>query len=111
MGLHTGEPLISSTGYIGMDIHRAARIGDAGHGGQILLSQTTRELVIQDLPQGMTIRDLGEHRPRNIRIHYQLVIRIASRFCAHRPNSPVPNFPRGEAPFRLRFMWMTRLVL
>ena len=45
MGLHTGEPLISSTGYVGMDVHRAARIGDAGHGGQVLLSQTTRELV------------------------------------------------------------------
>ncbi|HEU0293829.1 MAG TPA: adenylate/guanylate cyclase domain-containing protein [Anaerolineales bacterium] len=42
MGLHTGEPLIASTGYVGMDVHRAARIGDAGHGGQILLSQTTR---------------------------------------------------------------------
>jgi class 3 adenylate cyclase len=53
MGLHTGEPLVTSTGYVGMDVHRAARIGDAGHGGQILLSQTTRDLVIQDLPQGM----------------------------------------------------------
>src|SRR6266511_3816427 len=40
MGLHTGEPLISSTGYVGMDVHRASRIGDAGHGGQVLLSQT-----------------------------------------------------------------------
>ncbi|HSL29217.1 MAG TPA: BTAD domain-containing putative transcriptional regulator, partial [Anaerolineales bacterium] len=44
MGLHTGEPLIASTGYVGMDVHRAARIGDAGHGGQVLLSQTTRDL-------------------------------------------------------------------
>src|SRR5215216_5196218 len=60
MGLHTGEPLIASTGYVGMDVHRAARIGDAGHGGQILLSQTTRELVVQELPRGLTIRDLGE---------------------------------------------------
>src|SRR6185436_9376260 len=62
MGLHTGEPLIAATGYVGMDVHRAARIGDASHGGQVLLSQTTRELVINGLPNGVTIRDLGEHR-------------------------------------------------
>ncbi len=52
MGLHSGEPLIASTGYVGMDVHRAARIGDAAHGGQVLLSHTTRELVMHDLPQG-----------------------------------------------------------
>ncbi len=51
MGLHTGEPLIASTGYVGMDVHRAARIGDAAHGGQVLISQTTRELVVRDLPR------------------------------------------------------------
>ena len=66
MGLHTGEPLIASTGYVGMDVHRAARIGDAGHGGQVLLSQTTRELVIQDLPNGVIIRDLGEYRLKDM---------------------------------------------
>jgi WD40 repeat protein/DNA-binding SARP family transcriptional activator len=77
MGLHTGEPLISSTGYVGMDVHRAARLGDAGHGGQILLSQTTRELIIQDLPEGMAIRDLGEHRLKDMKYPtpiYQLVV-------------------------------------
>src|SRR6266498_1091731 len=77
MGLHTGEPLISSTGYVGMDVHRASRIGDAGHGGQVLLSQTTRELVVHDLPQGITVRDLGEHRLKDMKYPtpiYQLVI-------------------------------------
>ncbi len=77
MGLHTGEPLIASTGYIGMDVQRAARIGEAGHGGQVLLSQTTYDLVIRDMPQGMNIRDLGEHRLKDLKYPlpiYQLVI-------------------------------------
>jgi WD40 repeat protein/class 3 adenylate cyclase len=77
MGLHTGEPLIASTEYVGMDVHRAARIGDAAHGGQVLLSHTTRELVINDLPHGLTIRDLGEHRLKDLKFPtpiYQLVM-------------------------------------
>jgi len=77
MGLHTGEPLIASTGYVGMDVHRAARIGDAAHGGQVLLSQTTRELVMHDLPKGLTIRDLGEHRLKDLKFPtpiFQLII-------------------------------------
>ncbi|MDQ2690526.1 MAG: hypothetical protein M3Y68_00680, partial [Chloroflexota bacterium] len=76
MGLHTGEPLIASTGYVGMDVHRAARIGDAGHGGQVLLSQTTRDLVVHDLPEGISLRDLGEHRLKDMKYPapiYQLV--------------------------------------
>ena len=77
MGLHTGEPLIAATGYIGMDVHRAARIGDAGHGGQVLLSQTTRELVQHELPSDVTIRDLGEFRLKDLKFPtplFQLVI-------------------------------------
>src|SRR5437773_679392 len=49
MGLHTGEPRLAATGYVGLDVHRAARICAAGHGGQVLLSQTTRALVGSDL--------------------------------------------------------------
>ena len=45
MGLHTGEPMITDEGYVGIDVHRAARIAAAGHGGQVLLSQSTRDLV------------------------------------------------------------------
>src|SRR5262249_24562260 len=58
-------------------VHRAARIGAAGHGGQVLLSSTTKELAEEDLPPGVTIRDLGERRLKDIdqRQHvYQLVI-------------------------------------
>jgi predicted ATPase/class 3 adenylate cyclase/DNA-binding CsgD family transcriptional regulator len=77
MGMHTGEPELASEGYVGLDVHRAARIMSAAHGGQMLLSQTTRELVEQDLPAGVSLRDLGEHRLKDLQrpSHlYQLVI-------------------------------------
>src|SRR5439155_5467372 len=57
MGLHTGEPLLTEQGYVGIDVHRAARIAAAGHGRQILVSQSTRDLVGPD-----GLRDLGRHR-------------------------------------------------
>src|SRR4029453_11982479 len=61
MGLHTGEPTVTEEGYIGIDVHRAARIAAAGHGGQILLSQATRDLVGAD-----RLRDLGMHRLKDL---------------------------------------------
>lgn len=66
MGLHTGEPLSAETGYVGMDVHRAARICAAGYGGQILLSRTTRELLEDDLPQDTALQDLGHHRLKDL---------------------------------------------
>src|SRR5260221_130231 len=66
IGLHTGEPMLTADGYIGMDVHHAARIMSAGHGGQILLSPTTRQLVEQHLPAGTYLQDLGEHRLKDL---------------------------------------------
>lgn len=66
MGLHTGEPLSAETGYVGIDVHRAARICETAHGGQILISAATRELIEDDLPEGISLRDLGEHRLRDL---------------------------------------------
>ena len=66
MGIHTGEPLRTDEGYVGMDIHRGARIAASGHGGQVLISQTARELVQDDLPEEFVLRDLGEHRLRDL---------------------------------------------
>jgi len=66
MGLHTGEPLSTETGYVGMDVHKAARICAVAHGGQILLSQTTCNLVQDELREGMSLRDLGEHRLKDL---------------------------------------------
>ncbi len=61
MGLHTGEPLVTAEGYVGIDVHRAARIAAAGHGGQILISQSTRELLPADC-----LRELGQHRLKDL---------------------------------------------
>ena len=60
VGLHTGTPLLSDEGYVGVDVHRAARIAASGHGGQVLVSQETASLVDGDL------RDLGEHRFKDL---------------------------------------------
>ena len=60
MGLHTGEPSVGDEGYLGLDVVRAARISAAGHGGQILLSETTRALLGNALPEGVTVHDHGE---------------------------------------------------
>jgi ABC-type transport system substrate-binding protein/class 3 adenylate cyclase len=77
MGLHTGEGTLSHGHYVGLDVHRAARIAAAGHGGQVLLSQATRDQVAKELVVGAGLRDLGKHRlkdlPRREEI-YQLLL-------------------------------------
>ncbi|MEN3340840.1 MAG: hypothetical protein V7644_244 [Actinomycetota bacterium] len=60
IGLHTGEAQVTDEGYVGLDVHRAARIAAAGHGGQVLLSRPTRELVDAE------VRDLGRHRLKDL---------------------------------------------
>ncbi len=90
MGIHTGEPFqvgANKTGVnpnletpdvkahpylVGMDVHRAARIAAAGYGGQVLLSQTTRDLVYMDLPKGTSLRDLGSYKLKDIRFPQQI---------------------------------------
>jgi predicted ATPase/class 3 adenylate cyclase/tetratricopeptide (TPR) repeat protein len=67
MGLHTGEPVSEADGYVGLDLHRAARICSAGHGGQILVSDAVSGLLAHDLPPGITLRDLGTHRLKDLK--------------------------------------------
>ena len=67
MGLHSGELEVTADGVVGYAINRTARIAAAGHGGQVLLSDTTRALVAGDLPPGVSLRDLGEHRLKDLR--------------------------------------------
>jgi predicted ATPase/class 3 adenylate cyclase len=77
IGLHTGEPSLGPEGYVGLDVARGARMMSAGHGGQILLSQTTRDLVEQHLPDDVSLQDLGAHRLKDLqhKSHlFQLVI-------------------------------------
>jgi class 3 adenylate cyclase len=66
MSLHTGEPVVGEAGYVGIDVHRAARICAAGHGGQVLLSATTAALVSGALPDGVSKRDLGDVRLKDM---------------------------------------------
>ena len=62
MGVHTGEPRLIDGRYVGLDVHRAARVMASGHGGQVVLSQTTRDL----LDNRFSLRDLGEHRLKDL---------------------------------------------
>lgn len=62
MGIHTGEPSLVEEGFIGLPVHRGARLCAAGHGGQILLSSTTRDIAEDHLPPGIGLVDLGERR-------------------------------------------------
>ena len=66
MGLHTGEGRLGGDSYVGIDVHRAARIAAAGHGGQVLLSDATRTLVDPGLPNGLGVRNLAEHRLKDL---------------------------------------------
>jgi predicted ATPase/class 3 adenylate cyclase/DNA-binding CsgD family transcriptional regulator len=103
IGVHTGEPQLSAGDYVGLDVHHAARIMSAGHGGQVLLSQTTRELVKYDLQEGVSLLDLGEHQLKDLQHPdhlYQLNIAgLPSDFPplktldSHPHNLPVPPTP------------------
>ena len=77
MGIHTGEANLTGRDYIGMDVNRAARVTDAAHGGQVLLSEATHALVKDHLPPELRLRDLGTHRLKDLpgqQRLYQLVI-------------------------------------
>jgi class 3 adenylate cyclase len=80
IGVHTGEPTVSSEGYVGLDVHRAARIGDAANGGQVLVSESTRSLVGEEI----ALRDLGEYRlvgiDRPERLYQVVAAGLASEF-------------------------------
>jgi len=66
MGVHTGSPVVHDGGYVGMDVHRAARIAGAAHGGQLVVSAATLELARSHLPAEARVRDLGSHRMRDL---------------------------------------------
>ncbi len=97
MGLHTGAPLRTAEGYVGMDVHRAARIAAAGHGGQILISSTTAALIAgssEDLP----LTDLGEHRLKDLAAPERLYQLGAEEHPALKTISP-SNLPEPAGPF------------
>ncbi len=102
MGLHSGEPARHEDGYIGLDVHRAARIAAAAHGGQVVLSEATRHLAEPRLPAGVSVRDLGWHRLKDIeapeRICQLVVAGLPDRFpplksLGAQTSLPVPPTP------------------
>jgi class 3 adenylate cyclase len=104
MGLHTGEPTLSSEGYTGLDVHLAASIMSAGRGGQVLLSHTTRDLVEQTLPQGVSLLDLGTHRLKDLQQPGQLYQLVIAGLPADFPplktlDSSPNNLPLQPTPF------------
>jgi predicted ATPase/class 3 adenylate cyclase len=98
IGLHTGEASLAgeaSDNYVGLDVHRAARIAAAGHGGQVLLSNATRVLTEMSLPEGVTIRDLGERRLKDLtrpeHIHQLVIEGLPADFPPLKTLDATPN--------------------
>jgi class 3 adenylate cyclase len=89
IGLHRGEPEIGDEGYVGMDVHQAARLGTAGHGGQILVSASARDAIADDLPDGARLLDLGTHELRGIPGRHEILQLV------------VPDLTPGFPPLRL----------
>jgi predicted ATPase len=92
IGVHTGTPLLTEEGYVGIDVHRAARIAAAGHGGQVLVSRSTAALV-----EGADLRSLGEHRLKDLAVAEHLYQLGDEEFAPlnslYRTNLPVPATP------------------
>jgi predicted ATPase/class 3 adenylate cyclase len=102
MGLHTGEPTPTADGYVGLDMHRTARVAAAAHGAQVLLSQTTRDLLPESL-DGITFRDLGEHRLKDLsgpqRLHQLCIEGLAADFPPLRTiEGRATNLPAQPTP-------------
>ncbi|HJP65145.1 MAG TPA: adenylate/guanylate cyclase domain-containing protein, partial [Actinomycetota bacterium] len=95
MGLHTGRAVLVGDEYMGLDIHLAARIAAAGHGGQVLVSEATKSLVEPALPAGVRMRDLGRHRLKDIeqpvRLWDLVIEGLVSDFPAIRSLEARPN--------------------
>ena len=91
MGVHIGEPVVTEEGYVGLDVHRAARIAAAGHGGQVLVSQATHDLA------GLPLRDLGEHRLKDLSAAERIFQLGDDEFpplkTLYATNLPVPTTP------------------
>jgi predicted ATPase/class 3 adenylate cyclase len=66
MGVHTGEAIVAGDNYVGLTLHQVARVMSAGHGGQVLFSATTRQLLGESLGDTLSMRDLGEHRLKDL---------------------------------------------
>jgi predicted ATPase/class 3 adenylate cyclase len=95
MGLYTGEAPLVGNEYIGIDVHHAARVMSAGHGGQVVISDSTRSIVESSLPAGLSVRDLGMHRLKDLarpeRLFQLVIAGVPDEFPALRTLDTTPN--------------------
>ncbi len=124
MGIHTGLGVLGGADYVGLDVHRAARISDAAHGGQIVLSEPTAVLVERHVPPGVELRDLGKHRLKDLsepEAIFQVVAEgLQTEFPSLRTLDAIPNnLPRlltsfvgrdNELEEALRLLEISRLL-
>ena len=99
IGLHTGEPTMGDEGYTGLDVVRAARIAAVGRGGQILLSDATRALLGDALPDGVAVRSIGQQRLKDIDTPeplHELVIDGVAASPSAEPNVRRPDEDEDE---------------
>ena len=97
MGVHTGEPQIGDEGYLGLDVVRAARISAAGHGGQILISETTRALLGNQLPEGVGVHDLGEQHLKDVQHEHIYELTVDGGAASQKPlKTETPRSSREE---------------
>ena len=126
IGLHTGEGRVAANDYVGLDVHRAARIMSAAHGGQIVASEATRAQARRDLDPAIALRDLGEHRLKDLSAPehlYQVVadglgvefppLRTLDRTPNNLPTQPSPLIGRTRELAQIRSLLdagRTRLI-
>ena len=112
MGMHTGEGVRGGDDYVGIDVNRAARIAATGHGEQVVLSDVTRTLVSDGLPEGVATRDLGSHRLKDIEhpehLHDLLVDGLPAEFP---PLRSLEGRRTNLPPLRTSFVGRTREIL
>ena len=93
IGIHTGEPTVTGEGYVGLDVHKGARIASSGHGGQVVISEATRQLLDAD----GDLRDLGEHRLKDLGAPQRLYQLGTTEFpplkTLYRTNLPIQSTP------------------
>jgi predicted ATPase/class 3 adenylate cyclase len=101
MGLHSGAGIPGGDDYIGLDINRAARIASAAHGGQVLISDSTRALSDRSLPSGVAVRDAGEHRLKGLDLPERLYQLTIERLSADFPPLRTVEVAAAHLPGRM----------
>ncbi len=95
MGVHTGEGVLGGDSYVGLDVHRAARIASAAHGGQVLMSQAAASLAGSALPEGVVLKDMGDHRLKDLadaeHLHQLVISGLPADFPPIRSLNAIPN--------------------